>query len=78
MTTMTPINTIAKGTLYVVSAPSGAGKTSLLKAVLRKLPELKVSISHTTRPQRPGEKDGVDYHFVDQTTFQQMLTEQRF
>lgn len=78
MTTMTPINTIAKGTLYVVSAPSGAGKTSLLKAVLRKLPELKVSISHTTRPQRPGEQDGVDYHFVDQTTFQQMLTEQRF
>ncbi|AUD79812.1 guanylate kinase [Kangiella profundi] len=78
MTTMTPINTIAKGTLYVVSAPSGAGKTSLLKAVLRKLPELKVSISHTTRPQRPGEQDGVDYHFIDQTTFQQMLTEHRF
>ncbi|MBD3654844.1 guanylate kinase [Kangiella sp.] len=78
MTTMTPINTIAKGTLYVVSAPSGAGKTSLLKAVLRKLPELKVSISHTTRPQRPGEQDGVDYHFVDQTTFQQMLNESRF
>ena len=78
MTTMTPISTIAKGTLYVVSAPSGAGKTSLLKAVLQKLPELKVSISHTTRPQRPGEQDGVDYHFVDQATFQQMLEEQRF
>lgn len=78
MTIMTPINTIAKGTLYVVSAPSGAGKTSLLKAVLQKLPELKLSISHTTRPQRPGEQDGVDYHFVDQATFQQMLDEQRF
>ncbi|MCW8857860.1 MAG: guanylate kinase, partial [Kangiella sp.] len=78
MTTMTPINTIAKGTLYVVSAPSGAGKTSLLKAVLQKLPELKLSISHTTRPQRPGEQDGVDYHFVDQATFQKMLDEQQF
>lgn len=78
MTTMTPINTIAKGTLYVVSAPSGAGKTSLLKAVLQKLPELKLSISHTTRPQRPGEQNGVDYHFVDQATFQKMLDEQRF
>ena len=78
MTSMTPINTIAKGTLYVVSAPSGAGKTSLLKAVLQKLPELKLSISHTTRPQRPGEENGVDYHFVNQDEFQKMLQEERF
>ena len=73
----TPNNT-AKGTLYVVSAPSGAGKTSLLKAVLARMPELKLSISHTTRQQRPGETDGQDYHFVSIEEFKQMLEQESF
>lgn len=68
----------AKGTLYVVSAPSGAGKTSLLKAVLEQMPELKLSISHTTRQQRPGEVNGVDYHFVNVDEFKQMLEQKHF
>ncbi|MEJ2576594.1 MAG: guanylate kinase [Gammaproteobacteria bacterium] len=57
------------GILFVVSAPSGAGKTSLLKALLEAESGLTVSISHTTRPPRPGEEDGVHYHFVDQEAF---------
>ncbi|NVK23158.1 MAG: guanylate kinase [Kangiellaceae bacterium] len=69
---------MAKGTLYVVSAPSGAGKTSLLKAVLQRMPELQLSISHTTRPQRPGEQNGVDYHFVGVDDFKSMLEEHSF
>jgi guanylate kinase len=72
------IKTTAKGTLYVVSAPSGAGKTSLLKAVLAQIPELKLSISHTTRQQRPGETNGQDYHFVSLEEFQQMLDKKSF
>jgi len=61
------------GTLYTVSAPSGAGKTSLVNALLRRSQGLRVSISHTTRPMRPGEDDGVNYHFVDEQHFQGML-----
>lgn len=58
-----------RGILYTVSAPSGAGKTSLVKALLDQCPALTVSVSHTTRPQRPGEIDGVNYHFIDRSTF---------
>lgn len=61
------------GTLYIVSAPSGAGKTSLVDALVRSLHDLKVSVSHTTRPQRPGEIDGTHYHFVDTATFERMV-----
>lgn len=68
----------AKGTLYVVSAPSGAGKTSLLKVVLQQLPELKLSISHTTRSMREGEQDGLDYHFTSIEQFEAMLKEGSF
>jgi guanylate kinase len=57
------------GRLFVVTAPSGAGKTSLIDALVRDDPSLKLSISYTTRAPRPGEKDGVDYHFVDDPTF---------
>jgi guanylate kinase len=57
------------GKLFVITAPSGAGKTSLIDAVMRNDPTLKISISYTTRHPRPGEKDGVDYHFVDKKTF---------
>ncbi len=61
------------GTLYVVSAPSGAGKTSLLRALTESDPLLGVAVSHTTRTPRPGEEDGVHYHFVDATTFDAMV-----
>jgi guanylate kinase len=53
----------------VITAPSGAGKTSLIEALMKADPSLKLSISYTTRAPRPGEKDGVDYHFVDDATF---------
>ena len=58
-----------KGKLFVISAPSGAGKTSLIEALTRDDPSLRLSISYTTRPPRPGEKDGVDYHFIDDAAF---------
>ena len=67
-----------RGTLYTISAPSGAGKTSLVTALLEKSTGLQVSISHTTRPKRPGEVDGVNYHFVSKEQFQAMLTQQAF
>ena len=60
------------GLLIVVSAPSGAGKTSLVGALVGRDPLLEVSISHTTRPRRPAEADGRDYYFVDRTTFEAM------
>jgi len=63
-----------RGTLYIVSAPSGAGKTSLLRAVLEAAGDaLALSISHTTRAPRPGEVDGRDYHFVDEARFREMI-----
>lgn len=65
-------------TLFVVSAPSGAGKTSLVKELLGSDDGLAVSVSHTTRAMRPGERDGVDYHFVDEPTFRAMVTEGKF
>lgn len=66
------------GTLYTVSAPSGAGKTSLVNALVKRCPDLLVSISHTTRPMRPGEKDGVNYHFVTENIFLAMLERTEF
>ena len=57
------------GQLYVISAPSGAGKTSLVRALLERTPNLKVSVSHTTRSIRPGEAHGINYHFVDESEF---------
>ena len=62
----------AEGILFIVSAPSGAGKTSLIQALRAREPGLQVAISYTTRPPRPGEVDGVHYHFVDRETFLQM------
>lgn len=61
------------GTLYIVSAPSGAGKTSLVKALLERLSGVSLSVSHTTRAPRPGESDGVDYHFVSLKQFEEMV-----
>jgi guanylate kinase len=60
------------GTLYIVSAPSGAGKTSLVRTLLAADPAVQLSISYTTRPIRPGEVDGRDYHFVSKETFEAM------
>jgi guanylate kinase len=70
--------TVAKGTLYIISAPSGAGKTSLVQAILATLPGVVVSVSHTTRLRREGEVDGKNYHFVDQQQFQQMIDNDDF
>lgn len=66
------------GILYIVSAPSGAGKTSLIKALLQDSTQLQVSVSHTTRAMRPGEVDGKDYHFVDVDTFRAMVADNAF
>ena len=66
------------GILYIVSAPSGAGKTSLVKALLETTAGVTVSVSHTTRAPRPGEQDGVDYHFVGQDAFQAMAEHGEF
>ena len=59
----------ATGTLYVIAAPSGAGKTSLVRELLSTLSGVSVSVSHTTRPARPGERNGVDYYFVPLAEF---------
>ena len=68
----------ATGTLYIIAAPSGAGKTSLVKALLQALPEVEVSISHTTRAPRPGERDGVDYYFVTEADFRSLIEQDLF
>lgn len=66
------------GTLYVISAPSGAGKTSLVKALLEKTEGIGVSVSHTTRAMRDGEQNGVDYHFIEKADFLKMTEESAF
>jgi guanylate kinase len=66
------------GTLYIIAAPSGAGKTSLVKALLGSTALLTVSVSHTTRPMRPGEIDGKDYCFIDVDTFRAMENDGSF
>ncbi len=72
----------APGEMFLLSAPSGAGKTTLIRAVLSgalaRLDRLEFSISHTTRRARAGETDGHDYHFVDTPTFQRMIADDRF
>ena len=65
--------THSTGTLYIVSAPSGAGKTSLVNALVDAQPSIRVSVSHTTRAMRAGEVDGVNYHFVDRAEFVRMI-----
>jgi guanylate kinase len=69
---------MSKGTLFTVSAPSGAGKTSLVKALLLRDEQIQVSVSHTTRAMRPGEEDGKDYCFVDHEVFDNMVAEGTF
>ena len=67
-----------EGILFVISAPSGAGKTTLCKEIIDFFPSLRHSVSYTTRPQRPGEQDGVDYHFVSTETFDAMAGQGAF
>lgn len=67
-----------RGTLFTVSAPSGAGKTSLLAELVNRLSDIRVSISHTTRAMRPGERNGIDYHFVTEPEFIAMLERAEF
>lgn len=66
------------GSLYVIAAPSGAGKTSLVNALLKEVPDLQVSISHTTRPMRPGETTGAHYFFVDRQTYETLVKNKAF
>ena len=67
-----------RGNLYIISAPSGSGKTTLLQHLLRSFTDLKFSISHTTRLPRQGERDGVDYYFVDRAAFLSMADRGEF
>jgi guanylate kinase len=66
------------GQLYIVSAPSGAGKSSLLNALRARMPDVVISVSHTTRAPRPGEQDGVHYHFTDAEIFRQQVADGNF
>ena len=69
---------VKRGHLFLVTAPSGAGKTSLVRALLRDHPNITFSISYTTRKQRPTEKDAHDYHFVDKAEFERMAAAGEF
>lgn len=60
-------------TLYVIAAPSGGGKTSLIAALLERDPNVRLSVSYTTRPPRPGEEDGTHYHFVEKDEFRELV-----
>jgi guanylate kinase len=67
-----------QGNIFVVAAPSGAGKTSLVNALIEQMPSAHLSVSHTTRAPRPGEVDGVHYHFTDRENFQEMVAADQF
>jgi guanylate kinase len=73
-----PDATPRRGRLYVIAAPSGAGKTSLVRALMERVPSLAFSVSFTTRPRRANEQDGRDYHFIDEATFERMAREGAF
>ena len=66
------------GRLIVIAAPSGAGKTTLVSSLLEAMPDIKLSISHTTRPIRPNEKDGLNYYFISEEEFQSLLDKREF
>ena len=64
--------------MIVVSAPSGTGKSTILAGVLERVPEIRFAVSHATRPPRPGESDGVDYHFVSREAFEALIEQEAF
>lgn len=66
------------GNLFIISAPSGAGKSTLINALLKQHADMQLSVSHTTRSPRPGESNGVQYHFTDVPTFKQLITQDQF
>jgi guanylate kinase len=67
-----------KGLIFIVSAPSGAGKTTLVRKVMEALPGLRFSVSYTTRPPRTGEKEGIDYHFISPGLFRERVEKDQF
>lgn len=67
-----------RGTLYIVAAPSGAGKSSIVNAVLKRVDGVALSISYTSREARPGERHALHYHFISKTEFEQMIAEGQF
>jgi guanylate kinase len=73
-----PTSNARRGRLFVIAAPSGAGKTSLVRALMQREPALRFSISYTTRPQRPNETHGKDYFFVARDEFESMVTRGEF
>lgn len=66
------------GNLFIISAPSGAGKSTLINALLKQHADMQLSVSHTTRSPRPGENNGVQYHFTDVPTFKQLIAQDQF
>jgi guanylate kinase len=66
------------GNLFIISAPSGAGKSTLINALLKQHADMQLSVSHTTRSPRPGESNGVQYHFTDVPTFKQLIEQEQF
>lgn len=67
-----------KGKIFIIAAPSGAGKTSLVNAAVADIDRIQISISYTTRPPRPGDKHSVDYHFICEAEFEKMLSDNAF
>ena len=75
---LSPAISCMTGTLYIVAAPSGAGKSSLVNALLERERDIVLSISHTTRPPRPGDVDGEHYHFVNRGVFERLVADGAF
>ncbi|RDS82569.1 guanylate kinase [Dyella psychrodurans] len=75
MSAQTPNKETAEGTLFIVAAPSGAGKSTLVNALLERQPAISLSVSHTTRPPRPGEQYGRHYYFVERAEFEREVAE---
>ena len=69
---------VRRGIPLVIFAPSGTGKTTVCRELVRRDPKIRFSVSHTTRAQRPGERDGVDYHFVEESRFQALVDAEAF